>query len=162
MNSSGGLERRNCRVVVLTDSGEAIDWLRGPLKDAGFNPFYVVNEEDLLGAASMPGVGLFLLIDEALERALPEVLFGIGTSRAASAPVIGLARLSSVLEEPSTSEFDVDDFMVSPWDAQDVVARVSALCGKQSTRRSTKPHSFCGFQFVHGRLAVGYAGRRRS
>lgn len=153
------VEQKNGRVVVLTDSGDEIDWLRSRLKDAGFSPFCVVNEEDLLEAASMPGVGLFLLMGEALERALPEVLFGISASRAASAPVIALARSRAVLETPRVSVFDVDDFMVSPWNAQDVVARVSALCGKKSTRRNTKPHGLYGFQLVRSRLAVEYASK---
>lgn len=153
------LEQKNCRVVVLTDSGEEIDWLRSRLKDAGFNPVCVVNEEDLLEAASMPGVGLFLLMGEVLERALPEVLFGLSASRASTAPVMALARSRAVLEAPRVSVFDVDDFLVSPWNADDVVARVSALCGTKSMRRSAKPHSLYGFQLVRSRLAVEYASK---
>lgn len=147
------------RVVVLTDSGEEIDWLRSRLKYAGFSPFFVVTEEDLLELASMPGVGLFLLMGEALECMLPEILFGIGTSRAATAPVVLLIWSRAVLETPYVSTLDVDDFMVSPWDPKDVVARVSALCGQKSSRQNTKPQSLYGFQLMRSRLVVEYAGR---
>ncbi|MDZ4357278.1 MAG: winged helix-turn-helix domain-containing protein [Variovorax sp.] len=153
------MEQKNSRVVVLTDSGEEIDWLRSRLKDAGFSPFCVVNEEDLLEAASMPGVGLFLLMGETLERVLPEILFGISASRAATAPVVVLARSRAVLETPRVSVFDVDDFLVSPWRPEDVIARVSALCGKKSLRRNMKPQGLYGFQLVRSRLAIAYASR---
>jgi|GEM_PF-887041 len=153
------VEQKNGRVVVLTDSGEEIDWLRGRLKDAGFSPLCVVNEEDLLEAASMPGVGLFLLMGETMEGALPEILFGIGASRAATAPVVVLTRSRGVLETPRVSVFDVDDFLVSPWNAEEVVARVSTLCGRKSLRRNAKPHGLYGFQLVRSRLAVEYASR---
>ena len=153
------VEQKNSRVVVLTDSGEEIDWLRSRLKDAGFSPLCVVNEEDLLDAASMPGVGLFLLMGEAMECALPEILFGVGASRAATAPVVLLTRSRGVLETARVSVFDVDDFLVSPWNAEDVVARVSLLCGQKSLRRNAKPNGLYGFQLVRSRLTVEYASR---
>ena len=153
------VEQKNGRVVVLTDSGEEIDWLRSRLKDAGFSPLCVVNEEDLLEAASMPGVGLFLLMGEAMECALLEILFGIGASRAALAPVVVLTRSRAVLETSRVSVFDVDDFLVNPWSPEEVVARVSSLCGQKSLRRNMKPQSLYGFQLVRSRLAVEYASR---
>lgn len=153
------VEQKSSRVVALTDSGEEIDWLRSRLKDAGFSPFCVANEEDLLEAASMPGIGLFLLMGEAMERALPEILFGLGASRAASAPVVVLARSRAVLETSRVSVFDVDDFLVDPWSPEDVVSRVSLLCGRKSLRRNLKPRSLYGFQLVRSRLTVEYACR---
>ncbi len=153
------VEQKNSRVVVLTDPDEEVDWLRSRLKDAGFNPLCVVNEDDLLEAASMPGVGLFLLMGEAMEGSLLEMLFGISASRSATAPVIALTRSRTVLETPRVSVFDVDDFLVCPWSPDEVVARVSLLCGQKSLRRNMKPQSLYGFQLVRSRLAVAYANR---
>jgi len=155
----GRVEQKNGRVVVLTDSGEEIDWLRSRLKDVGYSPLCVVNEEDLLEAASMPGVGLFLLMGEAMACALPEILFGIGASRSATVPVVVLTRSRAVLDASRVSLFDIDDFLVSPWSPEEVVARVSALCGRKSLRRNIEPRSLYGFQLVRSRLAVGYASR---
>lgn len=153
-------DRMTDRVVVLTDPDEEVDGLRSALKAAAFRSLFVSSEEDLLEAASMSGIGLFLLLGEMMEGTLPELLFGLGASRSGSAPAIALVKSQAVLESLRDVLFDLDGVLVAPWTSEQVMARVRSLYGKKSLRRSTTPRGLHGFQMVRGRLSIEYAGRQ--
>ncbi|MET3373648.1 DNA-binding response OmpR family regulator [Variovorax boronicumulans] len=127
---------------------------------AAFRSLFVTSEEDLLEAASMPSIGLFLLMGEMMESTLPELLFGLGASRSGSAPAMALVRSHAVLEGLRDVRFDLDGVLVAPWTSEQVVAHVRSLYGQKSLRRSKTPRQLHGFQMVRGRLSIEYAGRQ--
>lgn len=148
------------RVVVLTNSCEAVDCLRGQLGAAGFSLICVEHEEDLLlAAASMSGIALFLLVVKEVGCELAQLVFGLRSSHASTVPVMALINYRDVLETPQFSVFDVDDFLFSPWSWEEIVPRILLLCEGPSLRRIGRPRGLYGFRLTRSCLAVSYAGK---
>lgn len=147
------------RVVLFMKSCEPVDWLRDQLSAAGFGLVCVEREEDLMAAASMSGIALFILKVRGVEHELPELVFGLRSSRASMAPVMVMINYRDVLETPQFSVFDVDDFLFGPWSWEEIVPRILLLCEGPSLRRIGKPRGLYGFQLTRSRLAVEYAGK---
>ncbi|SAK67751.1 response regulator protein [Caballeronia fortuita] len=123
------------KLLLVEDNAELAHWIVNLLKAESFVVDHVSNAECAVSMLNHQGYDV-LLLDMRLPAMSGKELLGRLRRRGDTVPVLMLTAHGSIEDKVECFAAGADDFVVKPFDARELVARIKALVRRQSAQKA--------------------------